>query len=105
MKILILKSILGKDSVAFFWMTNFSLLFADDFQTNPTDISWQKMFFFSFFKIMHYSKASRYTASSCTDLAGARFWIWSKNIWDERIYVMKTLSSTVFWSSCIYPIK
>ena len=24
---------------------------------------------------MKYSKASRYTASSCTDLAGARFWI------------------------------
>ena len=31
-----------------------------------------------------YSKALRYTASSCTDLAGARFWIGSKNIWDAR---------------------
>ena len=52
-----------------------------------------------------YSKASRYTASSCTDLAGARFWIGSKKIWDERIYEVKTLSSTVFWSSCLHPIK
>jgi hypothetical protein len=34
--------------------------------------------------IWYYSKASRYTASSCTDLAGARFWIGSKNIWDAR---------------------
>ena len=31
-----------------------------------------------------YSKASRYMASSCTDLAGARFWIGSKNIWVAR---------------------
>ena len=56
-------------------------------------------------KIYNYSKASRYTASSCTDLADARFWIGSKNIWAERIYVVKTLSSTVFWSSCLHPIK
>ena len=42
------------------------------------------------------SKASRYTASSCTDLAGARFWIGFKKTWDERIYEVKTLSSTVF---------
>ena len=33
---------------------------------------------------LQYSKASRYTASSCTDLAGARFWIGSKNLWDAR---------------------
>ena len=52
-----------------------------------------------------YSKASRYTASSCTDLAGAHFWIGSKKIWDELIYEVKTLSSTVFWSSCLHPIK
>ena len=58
----------------------------------------------SYFHSM-YSKASRYTASSCTDLAGAHFWIGSKKIWDERIYVVKTLSSTVFWSSCFHPIK
>ena len=31
-----------------------------------------------------YSKASRYTASSCTDLDNARFWIGSKNIWDAH---------------------
>ena len=53
---------------------------------------------------IEYSKAARYTASSCTDLAGARFWIRSKKIWDERIYVVKTLSSTVFWPSCLHPI-
>ena len=52
-----------------------------------------------------YSKASRYTALSCTDLAGASFWMGSKKIWDERIYEVKTLSSTVFWSSCLHPIK
>ena len=35
---------------------------------------------------------------NCTDLTltGARFWTGSKEIWDERIYVVKTLSSTVF---------
>ena len=51
-----------------------------------------------------HSKASRFTASSCTDLAGAHFWIGSKNSWDEWIYVVKTLSSTVFWSSCLHSI-
>ena len=49
-------------------------------------------------KIWWYSKASRYKASSFTDLTGAHFWIGSKKIWDERIYVVKLLSSTVFWS-------
>ena len=34
-------------------------------------------------------KASRYTASSYTDLAGVCFWIGSKKIWAERIYVVK----------------
>ena len=52
-----------------------------------------------------YSKASRYTASSCTDLDNARFCIGSKKIWDARIYVVKTLSSTVFWWSCLCLIK
>ena len=55
--------------------------------------------------ILRYSKASRYTASSCTDLAGALFRIGSKKIWDERIYEVKTLSSMVFSSSCLHPIK
>ena len=74
------------------------------------DAENQRCFLFSFYdvhffgKIM-YSKASRYTASSCTDLAGARFWIGSKRIRDEQIYVVKTLSSTVFWSFCLYPMK
>ena len=52
-----------------------------------------------------YSKASRYTASSCMDLDNARFWIGSKKIWDARIYVVKTLSCTVFWCSCLCLIK
>ena len=39
-----------------------------------------------FEQFLKYSKASRYTASSCTDLAGARFWIGSKNVWDARFY-------------------
>ena len=43
-----------------------------------------------------YSKASRYVASSCTDLAGARFWIGSKKIWDERIYVVKPWGARFF---------
>ena len=42
---------------------------------------------------LYYSKPLRYTTLSCTDLTGARFWIMSKEIWDERIYVVKTLSS------------
>ena len=33
-----------------------------------------------------YSKASRYLASSCTDLAGALFWIGSKKIWAARFF-------------------
>ena len=55
-----------------------------------------------FFK---YSEASRYTVSSCTDLDNARFWIESKNIWDAWIYLVKTLSYTFFWCSCICLIK
>ena len=43
-----------------------------------------------------YSKASRYTASSCTDLADARFWIGSKNIWAEQIYVLKPWATRFF---------
>ena len=42
-----------------------------------------------------YRKASRYTASSCTDLDNARFLIGSKKIRDARIYVVKTLSCMV----------
>ena len=43
-----------------------------------------------------FSKASRYTASSCTDLAGVRFWIGSKKIWDERSYVVKPWAARFF---------
>ena len=52
-----------------------------------------------------YRKALRYTASSCTDLSGARFWMGSKKIWDEWIYEVKTLSSTIFWVLCLHSIK
>ena len=58
-----------------------------------------------YYRIFVYSRALSSTASSCTDLEDARFWIGSKNIWDERIYVVKNLSSTVFWSSCFYSMK
>ena len=34
----------------------------------------------------HYSRASRYTTSSCTDLDNVRFWIGSKKIWDTRFW-------------------
>ena len=36
--------------------------------------------------LVRYSKASRYTASRCTDLDNARFWKGSKNIWDTRFW-------------------
>ena len=36
-------------------------------------------------------------------LHGHRRWV--QKIWDERIYVVKTLSSMIFWSSCLHPIK
>ena len=45
-----------------------------------------------------YSKASRYTASSCTDLDSARFWIGSKKIWDARFFD-KLLEMHVFLRS------
>ena len=37
-----LKGIQDKKSVAYFWLTDFWLLFAADFQANPTDISSKK---------------------------------------------------------------
>ena len=49
----------------------------------------------------NYSKALRYTASSCTDLDNAHFWIGSKKNWDAWIYVVKTLSCTVYWGLCL----
>ena len=52
-----------------------------------------------------YSKASRYTASSCTVLNNAGFRIGSKKIWDAQIYVLKTLCCTVFWWSYLCLIK
>ena len=45
---------------------------------------------------LNYSKASRYMASRCTDLDNVRFLIGSNKIWDELIYVVKTLSCTFF---------
>ena len=40
-----------------------------------------------------YSKASRYTASSCTDLDNTRFWIGSKNFWDARFLTIFPLAA------------
>ena len=45
--------------------------------------------FSSLFSCCDYSKASRYTASSCTDLDNARFWIGSKKIWEARFLTKK----------------
>ena len=39
---LYVKGIQDKKSVAYFWLTIFSLLFAADFQANPIDISCKK---------------------------------------------------------------
>ena len=50
-----------------------------------------------------YSKASRYTASSCTDLDNVHFWIGSKNICDARFCTFCTFLHVfarflhVFW--------
>ena len=49
-----------------------------------------------------YSRASRYTASSCTDLDNARFWIESKKTWDARIYVVSTFRCTNFWAALFF---
>ena len=38
-------------------------------------------------------------------LDSARFWIGSKKIWDAQIYLVKTLSYTFYWCSCICLIK
>ena len=37
-----LKDIQDKNGIAYFWLTNLSLLFAADFQANPSDISCKK---------------------------------------------------------------
>ena len=46
--------------------------------------------------VQYYSKASRYTASSCTDLDHARFWIGSKKIWDTRFFDKLTWDARIF---------
>ena len=43
-----------------------------------------------------YSKASRYTASSCMDLNNVRFWIGSKKFWNAWIYIVRTFRCTRF---------
>ena len=52
-------------------------------------------------KFLTYSKASRYTASSCTDLDNARFWIGSKKPWDARFLINCYLRCTFFWEARI----
>ena len=43
-----------------------------------------------------YIKAPTYVVLSNMDLADACFLIWSKAIWDTRIYVLKALNRTFF---------
>ena len=43
-----------------------------------------------------YSKASRYMASSCTDLDNERFWIGSKNFWDTRFLIIFNWEARIF---------
>ena len=43
-----------------------------------------------------YSRASRYTASSCTDLDNARFWIGSKKFWDTRFLMNFIWDARIF---------
>ena len=50
--------------------------------------------------ILFYSKASRYTASSCTDLDSTRFWIGSKKPWDAR-FLINCYEMHVFWEERI----
>ena len=57
-----------------------------------------------FWETLH-SKASSYTASNNTGLADAHYLVGSKVIWDTQIYVMKTISCTVFWWFCPHPIR
>ena len=51
-------------------------------------------------KKKEYSKASRYTASSCTDLDSTRFWIGSKKPWDAR-FLINCYEMHVFWEARI----
>ena len=80
------------------WSTNISIMHYLRLGTKKNRAIFKYMF-------IVYSKASRYMALSCTDLTGALFWIGSKKIWDEQINEVKTLSNTVFWASCLHPIK
>ena len=41
--VLLIKVIQDKNIVPYFWLTNFSLLFAADFQANPTELSWDQL--------------------------------------------------------------
>ena len=64
----------------------------------PIVKSWGKGILFAFLSMtllfLKYSKASRYTTSSCTDLDSARFWIGSKNTWESRFLIFFS------WDTC-----
>ena len=67
---------------------------------------WTKSLFLEYLLLVPmYSKASWYTASRCTELDNAHFWIGSKKIWDAQIYVVKTVICTVFWCFWLCLIK
>ena len=83
----------------------------------PNNPSWDCIFSKRVSVELPYIKASRYTASSCTDLAGARFWIQFKKIWDEKPWAARffdhlalTLLSNksctnLSWTSFFFPQK
>ena len=52
-----------------------------------------------YYRIFVYSRALSSTASSCTDLAGARFWIGSKNIWDVHFCLRCTFFGRFLYMS------
>ena len=65
------------------WVVLFSSVICENWRSSAFKICGSFLGCISNFS---YSEASRYTASSCTDLDNARFWIGSKKIWDARIF-------------------
>ena len=49
-----------------------------------------------------YSKASKYTASSCTDLDNEHFWSESKKNWDARFLINSYLKCMDFWEAWVF---
>ena len=91
-----------------FWLFWPPTSFTDNFYLINVDKKLTFMDYLSTY--LMYSKASRYTASSCTDLDNARFWIRSKKNWvrnlrstnflDEQILIIFLFSSMIFPLFC-----